>query len=138
VEDLYSRWVVGWSMSSRVDSRLVVDALEMAVARRLPGASLVAHSDRGSRNASEHDRRLLAGHGIACSMSRRANCLGQHADGELLRQLEKGLAHDEDDATRAEARASLSESIEVFDNRARRHSSPSYKSRSNTSVPDDR
>ena len=54
VEDLHSRRIVGWSMSERIDGRLVVDALEMAVARRLPGAGLVAHSDRGSRYAGEH------------------------------------------------------------------------------------
>ena len=53
VEDLYSRQVVGWSMSERIDSRLVVDALEMVVSRRLPGEGLVAHSDRGSQYASE-------------------------------------------------------------------------------------
>ena len=54
VEDLYSRRIVGWSMGPRIDSRLVVDALELAVARRLPGEGLVAHSDRGSQYASEH------------------------------------------------------------------------------------
>ena len=54
VEDLHSRRIVGWSMGERVDSRLVVDALEMAVSRRLPGEGLVAHSDRGSQYASEH------------------------------------------------------------------------------------
>ena len=48
VEDLHSRKIVGWSMGERIDSRLVVDALEMAIARRLPGAGLVAHSDRGA------------------------------------------------------------------------------------------
>jgi putative transposase len=54
VEDLYSRRIVGWSMSSRIDSRLVVDALAMAISRRRPGAGLVAHSDRGSPYAREH------------------------------------------------------------------------------------
>jgi hypothetical protein len=49
VEDLYSKQIVGWSMGSRIGSRLVVDALEMALARRLPGEGLVAHSDRGSQ-----------------------------------------------------------------------------------------
>jgi putative transposase len=78
VEDLYSRQIVGWSMGSRIDSRLVVDALEMAISRRLPGAGLVAHSDRGSQYASEHYRRLLAGHGITCSMSRRATAGTTH------------------------------------------------------------
>src|SRR5262249_34410057 len=74
VEDLYSRQIVGWSMGERITSRLVVDALAMAVARRRPGAGLVAHSDRGSQYASEHYQRRLAEHGIACSMSRRGDC----------------------------------------------------------------
>jgi putative transposase len=74
VEDLYSRRVVGWSMADRMESRLVVDALELAVQRRLPDEGLLAHSDRGSRYASEHYQRLLAKHGIACGMSRRADC----------------------------------------------------------------
>ena len=71
VEDLYSRAVVGWSMGGRIDSRLVVDALDMAVARRCPGVGLVSHSDRGGQYASDHYRRVLDGHGIVCSMSRR-------------------------------------------------------------------
>ena len=54
VEDLHSRRIVGWSMGSRIDSRLVVAALEMAIAWRLPDAGLVAHSDRGTQYASEH------------------------------------------------------------------------------------
>jgi putative transposase len=74
VEDLYSRRVVGWSMADHRESRLVVDALELAVQRRLPEEGLLAHSDRGSQYASEHYRLLLARHGIACSMSRPADC----------------------------------------------------------------
>lgn len=53
VEDLYARQSVGWSMSERIRRRLVVDALERAVSRRLPGAGLVGHSDRGSPYASD-------------------------------------------------------------------------------------
>ena len=60
VEDLYSRMVVGWSMADHMESRLVVDALEMAVQKRLPEEGLLAHSDRGSQYASEHYQRLLA------------------------------------------------------------------------------
>ena len=59
VEDLYSRRVVGWSMGATMESRLVVDALEMAVEQRFPDAGLVAHSDRGSQYASEHYQRVL-------------------------------------------------------------------------------
>ncbi len=53
VEDLYSRRVVGWSLAERLESRLVVEALELAVQRRLPGEGLLAHSDRGSQYASD-------------------------------------------------------------------------------------
>lgn len=74
VEDLYSRRIVGWAMAKTMTSRLVVDALHLAVQRREPGQGLLAHSDRGSQYASEHYQGLLAQHGIICSMSRRANC----------------------------------------------------------------
>ena len=60
VEDLYARRVVGWAMAEHRESRLVVDALAMAVQRRLPDEGLLAHSDRGSQYASEHYHRLLA------------------------------------------------------------------------------
>lgn len=128
VEDLYSRRIVGWSMSTRIDSRLVVDALEMALARRLPGEGLVAHSDRGSQYASERYQGLLAGHGITCSMSRRANCWDNAPMESFFASLKKELTRGEIFATREEARASIFEYIEVFFNRIRRHSSLGYKS----------
>jgi putative transposase len=74
VEDLFSRRVVGWSMDATMTSRLVVDALEMALARRAGGPGLVAHSDRGSQYASDHYQRRLGEERITCSMSRRGNC----------------------------------------------------------------
>ena len=107
VEDLYSRQVVGWSMSERIDGRLVVDALEMAVSRRLPGEDLVAHSDRGSQYAGEHYRQLLSGHEITCSMSRRADCWDNAPMESFFASQKKELVHDEDYATRAEARSSI-------------------------------
>lgn len=128
VEDLYSRQIVGWAMGARIDSRLVVDALEMAISRRLPGEGLVAHSDRGSQYASEHYRGILASHGIECSMSRRANCWDNAPMESFFASLKKELTHDEDYATREEARASIFEFIEVFYNRVRRHSSLGYLS----------
>jgi putative transposase len=128
VEDLHSRRIAGWSMGSRIDSRLVVDALEMALAGRRPGAGLVAHSDRGSRYASEHDQGVLARHGITCSMSRRANCWDNAPMESFFASLKKELTHGEIFATREEARASLFEYIEVFFNRIRRHSSLRYMS----------
>src|SRR6059058_6648310 len=115
--------IVGWSMDATMTSRLVVDALDMAIRRRLPEEGLLAHSDRGSQYASEHYQRLLAKHGIACSMSRRADCWDNAPMESFFASLKKELVHGADFATRAEARAAIFEYIEVFYNVQRRHSS---------------
>ncbi len=128
VEDLYSRRVVGWSMAEHLESRLVVDALALAVQRRLPGEGLLAHSDRGSQYASDHYQSLLARHGITCSMSRRADCWDNAPMESFFASLKKELVHGANFATRAEARAALVEYIEVFYNTKRRHSSLGYVS----------
>jgi transposase InsO family protein len=128
VEDLHSRKIVGWSMSERIDSRLVVDALEMAVQRELPGEGLVAHSDRGVQYASEHYQALLKNHGVTCSMSRKGNCWDNAPMESFFATLKKELVHHERYRTRDEARRSLFEYIEVFYNRVRRHSSLGYLS----------
>jgi transposase InsO family protein len=128
VEDLFSRMIVGWSMDATMTSRLVVDALEMAVRRRLPGAGLLAHSDRGSQYASEHYRLLLGKHGITCSMSGVAQCWDNAPVESFFASLKRELVHHERYATREEAKASIFEYVEVFYNRARRHSSLGYLS----------
>jgi putative transposase len=128
VEDLYSRMVVGWSMADRMTSRLVVDALDMAVRRRLPAEGLLAHSDRGSQYASDHYQRLLAKHDIACSMSRVAQCWDNAPMESFFATLKKELIHHEDYQSRAEARTSIVEYIELFYNAKRRHSSLGYVS----------
>ena len=127
VMDLFSRMVVGWSMAATMTSRLVVDALEMALSDRSEGSSdLVAHSDRGSQYASEHYQRRLEEERITCSMSRRGNCWDNAPMESFFASLKKELVHDEDYVTRAQATASIFEYIEVFYNRVRRHSSLGY------------
>ncbi len=128
VEDLFSRRVVGWSMDGAMTSRLVVDALDMAIRQRLPGDGLVAHSDRGSQYASDHYRGLLRRHGIACSMSRVAQCWDNAPVESFFATLKRELVHDERYTTRDEARASIFEYVEAFYNRVRRHSSLGYVS----------
>jgi transposase InsO family protein len=128
VEDLFSRRIVGWSMDATMTSRLVVDALDMAVRRRAPGVGLVAHSDRGSQYASEHYRQLLGKHGITCSMSRRANCWDNAPVESFFASLKRELVHDARYTTRAQAMASIFEYVEAFYNRVRLHSSLGYVS----------
>jgi transposase InsO family protein len=74
VIDLYSRKVVGWSMSSRMKAQLVVDALRMAIWQRKPEPGLIMHTDRGSQYASHQYKNLLLAHGIKGSMSRKGDC----------------------------------------------------------------
>lgn len=128
VEDLYTRKIVGWSMSERIDSRLVVDALEMAIQRELPGEGLIAHSDRGVQYASEHYQQRLAAQGITCSMSRRGNCWDNAPMESFFATLKKELVFHQHYRTREQARQSLFEYIEVFYNRVRRHSALDYQS----------
>ena len=128
VEDLFTRMIVGWAMSDSMESRLVVDALEMAIQRELPGEDLVAHSDRGVQYASEHYQQLLNKHGITCSMSRKGNCWDNAPMESFFATLKKELVHHEHYRTHAEARHSLFEYIEVFYNRQRSHSALGYQS----------
>ncbi len=126
VEDLYSRRVVGWALGQRLGSRLAVDALGLAVQRRLPGEGLLAHSDRGSQYASAHYQLLLSRHGITCSMSRKGDCWGNAPMESFFASLKKELVHGADFATRAEARAAVVEYMEVFYSNQRLHSSLGY------------
>jgi putative transposase len=126
VEDLRTRKIVGWSMSPRMTSDLVVDALRMAIDRELPGQGLIAHSDRGSQYASEAYQRLLQENEITCSMSRQGNCWDNAPMESFFATLKKELVHHEDYQTRDEARSSIFEYIEVFYNRRRRHSAIGY------------
>jgi putative transposase len=128
VEDLFSRMIVGWSMAATMTSRLVVDALDMALRRRLPDGGLLAHSDRGSQYASEHYQRLLEKHGITCSMSGVAQCWDNAPVESFFASLKKELVHHEAYTTREEAKASIFEYVEAFYNRVRRHSSLGFLS----------
>jgi len=128
VEDLFSRMIVGWSMGETMTSRLVVDALGMALRRRLPGEGLLAHSDRGSQYASERYQRLLGKHGITCSMSGVAQCWDNAPVESFFASLKRELVHHERYTTREEAKASIFEYVEAFYNRVRRHSSLGYVS----------
>jgi transposase InsO family protein len=128
VIDLCSRKVVGWSMAGHMRTGLVSDALRMALARRRPGGGLLHHSDRGAQYASEDYQRLLRSHGIACSMSGRGDCWDNAAVESFWGTLKTELVNHERYETRAQARASIFEYIEVFYNRQRLHSSIGYLS----------
>jgi putative transposase len=128
VIDLFSRRVVGWSMSDGLKACGVAEALEMALARRRPAAGLLHHSDRGVQYACELYRSLLKKHGIECSMSRPGNCYDNAIVESFFGTLKSELVNRTRFRTRAQARSSLFEWIECWYNRRRRHSSLSYLS----------
>jgi putative transposase len=120
--DLYSRKVVGWSMSDHVDTPLVTRALEMARGRRQPEAGLLHQSARGSPYACHAYRGLLAEHGIACSMSGKGECLDNAGAERCFGSLKRERTSKRYYRTRQEARADIIDSIEMFYNRWRKHS----------------
>jgi len=127
VMDLYSRRIVGWSLSDSLESTLVVDALEHAVRARCPGRVL-HHSDRGVQYASRCYRAFQQRHGIECSMSRRGDCWDNAPMERFMCSLKTEWVHHERYATIGEARSSVFRYIEMFYNRERRHQSLGYVS----------
>ncbi len=128
VLDLCSRKIVGWSMAEHLEARLVIDALEMALVRRSPRPGLLVHSDRGVQYACDDFQALLARHGLRASMSRKGNCYDNAVQESFFGTLKTELVHHEEYPTRAEARMSIFEYIEMFYNRRRLHSSLGYQS----------
>ena len=121
VMDLFSRRIVGWSMSHWMSRHLVVDALRMAIAARRPDGPLIHHSDRGGQYTSDDFRDALARHGIECSMSGSANCYDSAVVESFFGLLKSERVNRVRYRTREEARADLFAYIEVFSNRKRRH-----------------
>jgi len=121
VMDLYSRRIVGWSMSRWMSRRLVIDALRMAIDARRPEGPLIHHSDRGGQYTSDDFRDELAKHGIACSMSSSGNCYDNAVVESFFGILKRERVNRVRYRTRDEARADIFEYIEVFYNRKRRH-----------------
>jgi putative transposase len=126
--DLYSRKVVGWAMSDHLATQLVTNALQMAVGRRHPAQGLIHHSDRGAQYASHAYRELLSKHGIACSMSRKGDCLDNAVAERFFGSLKREWTTHRWYATRQEARDDVIDYIERFYNSRRKHSYLGYVS----------
>lgn len=124
--DLYSRFVVGWALSSVNDRHLALKALDMAVRRRRPADGLVFHSDRGSPYASEDYQAKLTDHGIICSMSRKGNCYDNAAMESWFATFKAELG--ERFESYATAKTEIFDYVEAFYNTTRMHSSLDYAS----------
>lgn len=125
--DLYSRKVVGWAMSDNMDANLVEAAWQMAVQQRQPSADLLHHSDRGSQYTSETYLDQLTKQQCQISMSRTGNCYDNAVIESFFATLKAECA-DLPFASRAQARTTIFEFIEVWYNRQRLHSTLGYLS----------
>lgn len=126
--DLYSRMVVGWSMSGNCDEELVEHALDQALARRRPKAGLLHHSDRGSQYTSKAYQACLEQAGIQSSMSRKGNCWDNAAMESFFGTVKDECVGSTIYASHDEARLELFTYMEVYYNRVRRHSTLGYVS----------
>lgn len=125
--DLYSRRVIGWSLSASLSTDLVLDALNNALHVRRPEQELLHHSDRGCQYTSAAYREALAARGITVSMSRRGNCWDNAVAESFFATLKSELVYRKRWSTRLELRASLFEYLETYYNRRRLHSSLDYR-----------
>ena len=125
--DIYSRAIVGWSMSNKINGELVHSALNMAIEQRAIADPVLVHSDQGSQYTATSYRNKLNAHGMICSMSRKGKCHDNAVAESFFHTLKNELVHDKMYNTRAEAKQSIFKYIELFYNRKRRHSSVGYK-----------
>ncbi|QDG36251.1 IS3 family transposase [Alteromonas mediterranea] len=121
VLDLYSRAVVGWSMSSRMESELVTQALLAAVWRRKPKKQVLIHSDQGSQFTGYEWSDFLTEHNLKASMSRRGNCHDNAVAESFFQLLKRERIKRKIYTTREHARADIFDYIEMFYNSRRKH-----------------
>lgn len=119
--DLYSRSVVGWAMSERINKELVCDALAMALQRRGSPTKVIVHSDRGSQYCSKKYQKMITNHGLVCSMSKRGDCYDNACAESFFHSLKVELTHGVRYETREEIRQDVFEYIECYYNTIRMH-----------------
>ena len=128
IMDLFSRRIVGYAMSDRIDRVLVLDALREALRRRPGARDVVHHSDRGSQYASHDYRDALDQAGLMCSMSRRGNCWDNAVAESFFGTLKTELIYEMPLQSRRATETAVADYIENFYNVRRRHSSLDYQS----------
>ena len=128
VLDLYSRKIVGWAMSHRSNTTLVLQALAMALQHRQPPAKLLCHSDRGVQYAATDYRHALTRAGLIASMSRKGNCYDNATMESFWSTLKWELVDRRDFTSHHQARTEIFDYIECFYNPKRLHSALNFRS----------
>lgn len=122
VKDLHTCELVGHALGARMTKALTGRALLKAVSAKCPAPGLIHHSDRGSQYCAQDYRNLLQQFGMKASMSRRGNCYDNAPMESFWGTLKNELVHHRRYETRVQAKSEITEYIEIFYNRQRRHS----------------
>lgn len=122
VMDLYNREILGWSMSWSLETKIVLDALDMAMRKVGPDVEIIFHSDRGSQYASEAYRQMLKNKNVKPSMSRKGNCYDNAYVESWFSSLKKEWIYRGQYKTAHELRTLVFEYIETWYNKKRKHS----------------
>ena len=126
--DLFSRLVVGWSLSSSLSKEIVLVAFHRAISRRNPSAGLIIHSDRGVQYACKDFKKVLKKHGFIQSMSRKGDCWDNAVAESFFGIFKSELIYRKRFKGHKDALRSIFEYIEVFYNSQRKHSTLGYLS----------
>ena len=122
VIDLWSRVVIGWSMSSRMTAQLACDALKMALWRRKRPENVIVHTDRGGQYCSADYQALLKRHNLRGSMSAKGCCYDNACVKSFFHSLKVECIHGERFISREIMRTTVFNYTECDYNRWRRHS----------------
>ncbi|MCA5921961.1 IS3 family transposase [Pectobacterium brasiliense] len=122
VIDLWSRAVIGWSMSSRMTAQLACDALQMALWRRKRPENVIVHTDRGGQYCSADYQALLKRHSLHGSMSAKGCCYDNACVESFFHTLKVECIHGERFSSREMMRSTVFNYIECDYNRWRSHS----------------
>jgi transposase InsO family protein len=125
--DLFSRMVVGWSLSSSLSAETVLAALSRAVRNRRPGAGLIIHSDRGVQYACSDFRKILEKHHFVQSMSRKGDCWDNAVAESFFGIIKSELIYHKRFKGPQDTLRAIFEYIEIYYNRKRKHSTLGYK-----------
>lgn len=124
--DLYSRKVIGWSMSDQNNKQLVANALDMALERRKPKSQVIHHTDRGAIYGSDYYRSKLITSGLIPSMSRKGDCWDNAVAESFFSTLKNELLYGQMFASQEHAKSEIFKFVEIFYNRQRLHQSLNY------------
>jgi putative transposase len=128
IMDLFSRQIIGWAVDETMTTELILEAFNMAVARRQVKPGMLLHSDRGVQYRSGEYKQALEAHNIRASMNRKGNCWDNAVMESFFSRLKVEFVYAKQFKTSEEAYRGLFHYIEVFYNRVRRHSSLGYVS----------